>query len=97
MGVNLPERLYSGDVHGTVGIFGTADRKIVAYELTKPQQAAYMVDSSLKFQTRTVRLFSDNKGFAVGSIEGRVAIQYFDKSNSGYIHLLAPLSLTCLN
>jgi len=82
MGVNLPERLYSGDIHGTVGIFGTADRKIIAYELSKPQQPAYAVDSPLKFQTRCVRLFADNKGFAVGSIEGRVAIQYFDKAHA---------------
>jgi len=77
---NLPERLYSGDVRGNIGIFGTADRKIVAYDLQKPQNPAYVVDSPLKFQTRCVRLFADNKGFAVGSIEGRVAIQYFDKS-----------------
>lgn len=80
MGVNLPERLYSGDIRGNIGVFGTADRKIVAYDMTKPQQPAYVAESPLKFQTRVVRLFTDNRGFAVGSIEGRVAIQYFDKA-----------------
>jgi len=78
--INLPERLYSGDVRNGIGIFGTADRKIIAYDLQKPQNPAFAEHSPLKFQTRCVRLFADNKGFAVGSIEGRVGIQYFDKS-----------------
>lgn len=32
--------------------------------------------SPLKHQTRTVACFADGASFAVGSIEGRVAIQY---------------------
>jgi WD domain, G-beta repeat len=33
-------------------------------------------ESSLKYQTRTVKLFPDASGIAVSSIEGRVAIEY---------------------
>lgn len=39
-------------------------------------------DSPLKQQTRTVSCFPTAKGFAVGSIEGRVAIQHMDKDAS---------------
>jgi len=80
--IDMPERVYSGDIRNNVAIFGTADRKIIAYELQKPQTPAYVSDSPLKFQTRCVRLFPDKRGYAVGSIEGRVAIQYFDKTVS---------------
>lgn len=36
-------------------------------------------ESSLKFQTRVVRFFPDGTGLALGSIEGRVAIEYMDE------------------
>eukprot|EP00804_Cyclotella_cryptica_P014494 CCRYP_004814-RA/>CCRYP_004814-RA protein AED:0.07 eAED:0.07 QI:379/1/1/1/1/1/2/381/355 len=35
-------------------------------------------ESSLKYQTRCVRFFPNGVGLAVGSIEGRVAIEYLD-------------------
>ena len=35
-------------------------------------------DSSLKFQTRCIRCFPNKQGFVVSSIEGRVAVEYFD-------------------
>lgn len=35
-------------------------------------------ESSLKFQTRAIRCFPNRQGFVVSSIEGRVAVEYFD-------------------
>ena len=35
-------------------------------------------ESSLKYQTRCIKFFPDISGVAVGSIEGRVAIEYLD-------------------
>lgn len=42
------------------------------------------MQSPLKWQTRVVSCFtaSQNAGFAVGSIEGRVAIQYVEEKDS---------------
>ena len=37
-------------------------------------------ESSLKYQTRAVRIFPDASAFAIASIEGRVAVEYFDMS-----------------
>lgn len=39
-----------------------------------------MRESSLKHQTRTVACFPDGKGYVLSSIEGRVAVEYFDPS-----------------
>lgn len=36
-------------------------------------------ESSLKYQTRVVKFFHDGTGMALGSIEGRVAIEYLDE------------------
>jgi len=37
-------------------------------------------DSSLKFLTRALACMSDGQGYATGSVEGRVAVEYFDPS-----------------
>jgi cell cycle arrest protein BUB3 len=50
-----------------------------AIPLILPNVRAQLVldrESSLKYQTRTVKLFPDASGIAVSSIEGRVAIEY---------------------
>jgi len=38
--------------------------------------------SPLKWQTRVVSCFPQGNGFAVGSIEGRVGIQYIDDKDT---------------
>lgn len=61
-------------------VIGTSNRHIWVYDmrsLVEPEQRRV---SSLKFQTRCVRVFPDQMGYAVGSVEGRVAVEYFDTS-----------------
>jgi cell cycle arrest protein BUB3 len=36
-------------------------------------------ESSLKFQIRTVRFFPDGNGIALGSVEGRCAVEFFEE------------------
>lgn len=45
--------------------------------MTEPEQRR---ESSLKYQTRCVKAFPDGAGFALSSIEARVAVEYFDPS-----------------
>ena len=45
--------------------------------MDEPQQKR---ESSLKFQTRAIRCFPNGQGYALSSIEGRVAMEYFDPS-----------------
>ncbi|KAJ7219980.1 WD40-repeat-containing domain protein [Mycena pura] len=83
--VQLPERCYSFDVQYPLMVVGTAERHIQIFNLTNPTTAYKTILSPLKWQTRVVSCFtaSTNSGFAVGSVEGRVAIQYVEDKDSG--------------
>ncbi|RNA09303.1 mRNA export factor [Brachionus plicatilis] len=83
--IQLPERCYCADVSGPMAIVSGANRFIKVYNLDNKPQEVKTIDSPLKYQHRCVSIFLDkNKnptGFALGSIEGRVAIQYVDTPN----------------
>ena len=80
--VNCQERVYSIDVINKLLVVGTADRYINVINLDKPTEFYKTMQSPLKWQTRVVTCFNDATGFAVGSIEGRCAIQYVDDKDS---------------
>jgi mRNA export factor len=79
--VQLSERCYALDVKHPLLVVGTADRNIHIYDIRKPAQVYKTILSNLKFQTRTIACFPDASGFAVGSIEGRVAIQHVEEKD----------------
>jgi cell cycle arrest protein BUB3 len=59
-------------------IVGTSKRAVFIYDvraLSTPEQKR---ESSLLNQTRCIRGFPDTSGYALSSIEGRVAIEYFN-------------------
>ena len=39
-------------------------------------------ESSLRYQTRCLRCYPDATGYAMGSVEGRVAMEYFDMAET---------------
>ncbi|KAF5342084.1 hypothetical protein D9611_001906 [Ephemerocybe angulata] len=82
--VQLPERCYTFDIQYPLMAVGTAERHIQIFNLTNPGQAFKTITSPLKWQTRVVSCFSasQNSGFAVGSVEGRVAIQYVEDKDA---------------
>jgi len=80
--VPLPERAYAMAVNGNLIVVGTADRHVVVYDFRKPQVPYRTLQSPLKFQSRCLAPFPDQGGFALGSIEGRVAIQHVEEKNS---------------
>ncbi|OSX57656.1 hypothetical protein POSPLADRAFT_1174191 [Postia placenta MAD-698-R-SB12] len=80
--VQLPERCYTLDVVYPLMVVGTAERHIQIFNLSNPTTAFKTMASPLKWQTRVVSCFPAADGFAVGSVEGRVAIQYVDDKNS---------------
>ncbi len=59
---------------------GTLNTLVCRLEAGLPEQER---ESSLRFQTRCVRCYPDGTGFAVSSVEGRVAMEYFDQSEAG--------------
>ncbi|KAL6253179.1 RNA export factor gle2 [Rhinocladiella similis] len=76
------ERVYSMDVKNKLLVVGTADRYINIVDLNSPEKFYKSMQSPLKFQTRVVSCFTDATGFAVGSIEGRCAIQYVEEKDA---------------
>ncbi|KAL4268809.1 WD40/YVTN repeat-like-containing domain superfamily protein [Pleurotus pulmonarius] len=82
--VQLPERCYTMDVQYPLMVVGTAERHIQIFNLTNPTTPYKTTISPLKWQTRVVSCFTAaaSSGFAVGSVEGRVAIQYVEDKDA---------------
>jgi len=77
--VPLPERCYAMAAVGQFAVFACADRNVVLYDLTS--NASHPQLSPLRFQTRSVCCFADKSGYALSSIEGRIAVQNFNPQN----------------
>jgi len=78
--LSAPERVYGAALCGPdTLVVATAGRHVVQYDL-RQRAVALSRESSLKHQTRVVRAFVDGGGFASGSVEGRVAIDFLDAS-----------------
>ena len=76
----MDDRVYDLDVRGGLMVAAVGNRQIVIYNVSGPQPTQHSKkESPLKYQTRCISCFPDQTGFALGSIEGRVGIQYVQK------------------
>ncbi|BGP12634.1 RNA export factor gle2 [Rhodosporidiobolus nylandii] len=80
--IQLPDRCYAMDCNFPLLVVGTAERHIQIYNLNNPTVPFKSITSPLKMQTRAIGCFPDGQGFALSSVEGRVAIQYVDDAQS---------------
>jgi len=88
------ERVYTMDIRNDqLLVIGTADRYINIVNLNNPTAFYKTLQSPLKWQTRVVTCFTDGTGFAVGSIEGRCAIQYVEDKDSRFVIILIQYDL----
>eukprot|EP00958_Prasinococcus_capsulatus_P006185 scaffold590_cov383-Prasinococcus_capsulatus_cf.AAC.9 len=72
-----PGKVYSMSVGGDMLVVATSGRRICLYDLRKSfSLAEETCDSPLKYQTRCVHAFPTGNGYALGSVEGRVAMEY---------------------
>lgn len=78
-----PERVYSMSLVGKKLVVATAGRHVNVYDLRNMSQPEQKRESSLKYQTRCVRCYPNETGYALSSVEGRVAMEFFDMSVSG--------------
>lgn len=78
--LQLPDKVYTMDISGDRLIVGTAGRHVWIWDLRNMSAPEQRRESSLKFQTRSIRCTKDGKGYVLSSIEGRVAVEYFDPS-----------------
>lgn len=88
MTVNLTEKSYCADAQYPMAVVSLANRAIIVYSLENGITQFKQIESPLKYQHRCVSIFTDREkannpptGFAIGSVEGRVAIQYLNPAN----------------
>ena len=58
----------------------TAARRVVLVDLRSPAEPMQTRESSLKCATRCIAMMPSASGFTLGSVEGRVAVEYVDPS-----------------
>jgi mRNA export factor len=80
--VTMQDRVYAMDIRDQLLVVATAERFINVINLKDPFKIYKNITSPLKWQTRVVSCFNDANGYAVGSIEGRCAMQYVEERDS---------------
>ena len=89
--VQLPAKAFSLSASPTKLVVAMANRSVNIYELDALTQQAHQAgdahvkpwqqrESSMKYMTRAVSCMPDDAGYASSSIEGRVAVEWFDAS-----------------
>lgn len=73
-----PDKVYTIGVCGDKFVVGTKERKVFVWDLRNSAYVLQRRESSLKYQTRCIKCFPNKQGFALSSIEGRVAVEYLD-------------------
>ncbi|KAI0063749.1 WD40 repeat-like protein [Artomyces pyxidatus] len=77
---DLPERVYFMDTVNNHLVVAMASRLIHIYDIRKMDKPEQTRESSLKFMTRALACMIDGQGYATASVEGRIAVEYFDPS-----------------
>eukprot|EP01080_Neovahlkampfia_damariscottae_P003317 gene3317-5757_t len=82
--IDVGGKVYSLDSKGDLFVVATSENKIKTFDLRKTDAPMKVEDSPLRMQLRCISIFSDLKGYVVGSIEGRCGIQYFDDTTKNF-------------
>lgn len=73
-----PEKVYTMAICGTTLVVGAQGRRVLVWDLRNMGYVQQRRESSLKYQTRCIKCFPTKQGYVLSSIEGRVAVEYFD-------------------
>jgi len=85
--IDLKEKVFCSDVVYPMAVVGLSNKRVKIFNLDGQPKEVNDVETPLKYQMRCLAIFRNKMnnqpcGFAQGSIEGRVAIQYVEPSNS---------------
>ncbi|CAI9281509.1 unnamed protein product [Lactuca saligna] len=78
-----PERVYSISLVGNRVVVATVGRHVNVYDLRNISQLEQRRESSLKYQTRCVQCYPNGTRYALSSVEGRVAMEFFELTETG--------------
>lgn len=73
-----PGKVYAMCSSGHKLVVGTGGRHVNIYDVRNMSQVEQRRESSLKHQTRDISAMIDGRGYVLSSIEGRVAVEFFD-------------------
>uniref|UniRef100_A0A0N5A796 WD_REPEATS_REGION domain-containing protein n=1 Tax=Parastrongyloides trichosuri TaxID=131310 RepID=A0A0N5A796_PARTI len=84
--LQMNEKIYCTDLLFPMAVVGLGNRHIKVFNLEGQPNEVVDHESQLKYQTRSLAIFKNKQGtnpagYAVGSVEGRVGIQYLEPSN----------------
>uniref|UniRef100_A0A914QHJ0 Translation initiation factor beta propellor-like domain-containing protein n=1 Tax=Panagrolaimus davidi TaxID=227884 RepID=A0A914QHJ0_9BILA len=74
----VEDKVYALSTVDYRAVIGTSDRRVLIYDLRNLRGPLQNRESPLKYQTRSIKCFPDGHAFVMSSIEGRVAVEYFD-------------------
>lgn len=74
----LAHRVFAMDVSDTYVVLGMDARNVHIYDSRKCDHPVQRRETGLKHQTSTVRCFPSGDGYALATVDGRVAVEYFD-------------------
>lgn len=77
MTCDVKERVYAMDAKSFVLAVAVAEKGVLVIDVRKPNEIVKAFVSPLRMATRSICVFKELDGLALGSIEGRVAIKYF--------------------
>ncbi|KAJ1922280.1 hypothetical protein H4219_000142 [Mycoemilia scoparia] len=83
--VDIQQKCYAMDARGDCIVIATANRMIHYIDAKNPQFIMKTFLSPLKYQTKSLAISPDAKCTAIGSVEGRFALEYFADSNKEWI------------
>ncbi|OAX38671.1 hypothetical protein K503DRAFT_800278 [Rhizopogon vinicolor AM-OR11-026] len=78
--ITLPEQVYHMDIVNNTLVVSMASRLIPIYNVRRMSEPAQTRESSLKFTMKSLACMADGQGYAIGSVEGRIGVEYFDPS-----------------
>lgn len=78
--VELPGKVFALDSNDEKVVVAMDNRLVHIYDIRSPHKPLQVRESGLKYQTRSLKCMPNGSGYAQSSIEGRVAIEYFDPS-----------------
>ncbi|KAI9244892.1 WD40-repeat-containing domain protein [Sporodiniella umbellata] len=79
--VDLPHKAFSMDLLNNTLALAMAEKCIHIYDIRNMSQPSQIRNTTLKYMLKCIRLMPQAEGFACSSIEGRVALEFFDPAS----------------
>lgn len=93
---DTPERIYAMDIVQNTLVAAMASRLFQIYDVRNMRMPMQQRESSLKYMTRSLACMPSGEGYATASVEGRIAVEYFDVRDEVRSYFVLPLVLSLL-